>query len=100
MWVSRIIAGIGIGISTTAVPILQAETLPPRNRGALLVIQSGLINTGVAFPSWLSYSTLCINNPAQWRIPIAMQLLFSGLVLFACLFIPETPRWLCESRPA
>lgn len=96
MLVGRIVAGIGVGMSTVAVPILQTETLPPRNRGALLVIQSGLINSGVAIASWISFGTLFTNSSAQWRIPIAMQLLFSGIVLTACLFIPETPRWLAS----
>lgn len=94
MWAARIIAGVGMGMSTVAVPILQTETLPPRNRGALLVIQSGLINTGVAIASWLTFATLFANSSAQWRVPIAMQVFFSGLVMACCLFIPETPRWL------
>ena len=96
MFISRIIAGIGVGISTVAVPILQSETLPARNRGAMLVIQSGLINTGVALASWISFGCLFTDSSAQWRIPIAMQLVFSAIVLAACLFIPETPRWLAS----
>ena len=35
MSVARVIAGIGVGFSTVAVPILQSETLPSRNRGAV-----------------------------------------------------------------
>lgn len=45
---SRTFAGIGVGLSTVAVPILQSETLPAHNRGALLVVQSALIIIGVA----------------------------------------------------
>jgi MFS family permease len=33
MLVSRIIGGIGVGLSTVAVPILQSETLPAHHRG-------------------------------------------------------------------
>lgn len=29
----------------------------------------------------------------QWRLPVAIQIVFSGLVLVSTLFIPETPRW-------
>lgn len=35
MSVARVIAGVGVGFSTVAVPILQSETLPSRNRGAV-----------------------------------------------------------------
>ncbi|KAI6907914.1 general substrate transporter [Hortaea werneckii] len=94
MFVARIIAGIGVGLSTVSVPILQSETLPARNRGAMLVIQSALINAGVAIASWLTFATLFSNSSLQWRFPIAMQVFFSAIVLVLCFFIPETPRWL------
>ncbi|KAI7569177.1 general substrate transporter [Hortaea werneckii] len=94
MFVARIIAGIGVGLSTVSVPILQSETLPARNPGAMLVIQSALINAGVAIASWLTFATLFSNSSLQWRFPIAMQVFFSAIVLVLCFFIPETPRWL------
>jgi MFS family permease len=58
MFVSRIIGGVGVGLSTVAVPILQSETLPAHNRGSLLVVQSALIIIGVAVASWLCFATL------------------------------------------
>ncbi|KAG9955407.1 general substrate transporter, partial [Aureobasidium melanogenum] len=97
MCVARIIAGVGVGFSTVAVPILQSETLPSRNRGALLVVQSALIIIGVAIASWLCFATLYSNTSFQWRFPIACQMLFSGLVLCLTPFLPETPRWLAEN---
>ncbi|KAI7147506.1 general substrate transporter [Hortaea werneckii] len=96
MVASRIIAGVGVGLSTVAVPILQSETLPSRNRGALLVVQSALIIIGVAIASWLCFATLFTESSLQWRFPIACQMLFSGLVLLCCPFICETPRWLAK----
>ena len=96
MAVARVIAGVGVGFSTVAVPILQSETLPSHNRGALLVVQSALIIIGVAIASWLCFATLFANSSLQWRFPIACQILFSMLVLCCCPFLPETPRWLCK----
>lgn len=92
----RIIAGAGVGLSTVAVPILQSETLPSHNRGALLVVQSALIIIGVAIASWLCFATLYATSSLQWRFPIACQILFSMLVLCCCPFLPETPRWLAK----
>lgn len=89
-----IIAGMGVGFYTVAVPILQAETLPSHNRGALLVVQSGLIIIGVAVASWLCFATLFANSSSQWRFPIACQMIFSILVLSLSPFLCETPRWL------
>jgi MFS family permease len=72
MAVARVIAGVGVGLSTVAVPILQSETLPSHNRGALLVVQSALIIIGVAIASWLCFATLFSNTSFQWRFPIGM----------------------------
>lgn len=96
MFVARIIAGIGVGLSTVAVPILQSETLPARNRGALLVVQSALIIIGVVIASWLCFATLYADSSMQWRFPVACQCLFSAFVLCCCPFICETPRWLAK----
>ena len=96
MIAGRIIAGVGVGLSTVAVPILQSETMPSRNRGALFIVQSLLIIVGVAIASWLCFATLFANSSFQWRFPIACQILFSSLVLCLCPFICETPRWLAS----
>lgn len=96
MVVSRIIAGLGVGLSTVAVPILQAETLPSHNRGALLVIQSLLIIVGVALASWLCFATLSVQSSMQWRFPIACQVIFSLSILAGCPWLPESPRWLAK----
>jgi MFS family permease len=96
MMVARIIAGIGVGLSTVAVPILESETLPAHNRGALLVIQSALIIIGVAAASWICFATLFVESSGQWRIPIACQVIFSVGILVATPWLPESPRWLAK----
>lgn len=69
-FVARIIGGVGIGLSTVAVPILQSETLPARNRGALLVVQSSLIVVGISIASWICLGTLFAESSMQWRFPV------------------------------
>jgi len=96
MAVSRVIAGVGVGFSTVAVPVLQSETLPARNRGSLLVIQSALIIMGVALASWLCLATLFAKSSMQWRFPVACQILFSSIVVSLSIFLPESPRWLAK----
>ncbi|CAN8101245.1 unnamed protein product [Discula destructiva] len=93
---TRIITGVGVGLSTVAIPILQSETLPARNRGALLVVQSALIIIGVAVASWLCFATLHADSSMQWRFPVACQILFSLIVLAMCPWLVETPRWLAQ----
>ncbi|KAJ4344659.1 uncharacterized protein N0V89_012403 [Didymosphaeria variabile] len=96
MFVARIIGGIGVGFSTVAIPILQSETLPAHNRGALLVVQSALIIIGVALASWLCFACLYANSSLQWRFPVSCQILFSILVLSLSPWLCESPRWLAQ----
>jgi MFS family permease len=61
MFVSRILGGVGVGLSTVAVPILQSETLPAHNRGCsrlLALLCDALCRQlpAVALPS-------CVSNP-------------------------------------
>lgn len=65
MVAARIIAGIGVGFSTVAVPILQTETLPAHSRGSMLVVQSGLIIIGVCTASWLCFG--CLYAPGSMQ---------------------------------
>jgi MFS family permease len=96
MFFARITGGVGVGLSTVAVPILQSETLPAHKRGALLVVQSALIIIGVAVASWLCFATLYADSSLQWRFPVACQMLFSAIVLCLCPLLCETPRWLAQ----
>lgn len=70
MVASRIIAGLGVGLSTVAVPILESETLPAHKRGALLVCQTALLILGVAAASWICFATLSVQSSFQWRFPV------------------------------
>ncbi|OQO05943.1 hypothetical protein B0A48_10039 [Cryoendolithus antarcticus] len=73
MAVTRVVAGVGAGFSTSA-----------------------LIIIGVALASWLFFATLFANSSLQWRYPIACQMIFSSLVLCCGLFLCDTPRWLAQ----
>ena len=92
------LAGVGVGLSTVAVPILQSETLPARSRGAMLVIQAVVVLIGVSSASWLCFAFLYTEASLQLRLPVAIQIVFSGLVLVSTLFIPETHRWLASQN--
>jgi MFS family permease len=47
MIVGRIIAGLGTGMNTTAVPMWQSETAKPNHRGKLIVLQLVLVLFGM-----------------------------------------------------
>jgi len=44
--------------------------------------------------TFVPYGTSTIIGSNSWRIPVWVQMTFSGVVLIFCLLLPETPRWL------
>ena len=44
--------------------------------------------------TFVTYATRNIDGTNSWRIPIWLQMVFSGIVLAGAPFIPESPRWL------
>lgn len=50
--------------------------------------------TGSILASGVARGSTDLSGNDTWRVPLWIQLLFSGLVLIFCPFLPESPRWL------
>jgi hypothetical protein len=52
----------------------------------------------LAIPAaWITYGTelhYADNDARQWRIPLWLQMTFSGFIAASVFFLPESPRWL------
>lgn len=48
---------------------------------------------GVALAYWVDYGFSFVQNEAQFRFPLALQILFAIVTAFNLLFLPESPRW-------
>ncbi|CUA76557.1 Sugar transporter STL1 [Saccharomyces cerevisiae S288c] [Rhizoctonia solani] len=97
MIISRVISGIGLGIINSTVPVLQAEFSPKAARGFYVCIQLTVLNLGIMLAYWVDFvfSSHHSFSSAQWRIPLALQLVFIiPMFLISWLIIPESPRWL------
>lgn len=98
MIIARLICGVGLGIINSTVPVLQAEYSPKATRGLFVCIQLTVLNLGIMLAYWVDFGFSNSNKvlgSAQWRIPLALQLVFIIPLLILSLFIvPESPRWL------
>ncbi|EXF83405.1 hypothetical protein CFIO01_13262 [Colletotrichum fioriniae PJ7] len=95
MIAGRIVAGVGNGMNTIAIPIWQAETAAAHNRGKLIVLQLVTNIFGIVITNWMNYGfTYIPDSPISWRFPLAFQCFFA-IVTIALVFVsPESPRWL------
>ncbi|EEU38099.1 uncharacterized protein NECHADRAFT_48029 [Fusarium vanettenii 77-13-4] len=96
MIVGRIVAGLGIGMNSVAVPMWQSETCKAEHRGKLIALQLVLVIGGIALSNWMNLGfSYVADNHVSWRFPLAFQSVIAlvAIALVACM--PESPRWLC-----
>ncbi|KUJ10838.1 general substrate transporter [Mollisia scopiformis] len=92
--VGRVINGMGNGMTSSTCGMYQAESCRGPRRGKLSVIVVLHNVVFYCFASWLTLACSYINNSAQWRLPLALQLI-PCLAMFSLLpLLPESPRWL------
>ncbi|KAH7121407.1 MFS sugar transporter-like protein [Dactylonectria macrodidyma] len=91
---SRIIIGFGTGGSTVAGPVYLAETLPVQYRSWGLGLFYDFWYVGGLIAAGVTYGTARMESTWAWRLPSALQGLFSVMCIFLLPFTPESPRWL------
>ncbi|KAI0141686.1 putative sugar transporter [Xylariaceae sp. FL1272] len=93
-FVGRTLNGVGIGITSTMSPVWLGECAKSRMRGRLLVIGASANIATFALANWINYILAFHGGPLQWRLPLALQLVFPFVIFPALPFVPESPRWL------
>lgn len=93
MLLGRIIAGFGVGMLSTIVPVYQSEISPPHNRGKLACIEFSGNIIGYASSVWVDYFCGFIPSDLSWRLPLFMQCVMGGLLALGSLIIVESPRY-------
>ncbi|SNX86410.1 probable monosaccharide transporter [Melanopsichium pennsylvanicum] len=92
----RVVAGIGVGILSTIVPMYQSETAPRWIRGAVVSGYQWAITIGLLCASLATNGTKNRDNTSAWRIPIGIQFAFALVLCAFFLILPESPRWLVK----
>lgn len=90
----RVITGVGNGMNSSTIPMLQSECSPATNRGMLLTMQGTVTILGLVIAYWTGYGTSFHLSDFEWRFPLSFQALFALCLVFQALGLPETPRWL------
>ncbi|KAF5130255.1 Inositol transporter 1 [Metarhizium anisopliae] len=94
----RVILGLGVGLEGGTVPVYVAETVERRIRGNLVSLYQLMIALGEV----LGYAVAAIflKVPGNWRYILGSSLVFSTIMFFGMLFLPESPRYLMHKGKA
>ncbi|KAK9820324.1 hypothetical protein WJX72_008975 [[Myrmecia] bisecta] len=94
MLAGRVLAGLGIGLSSALVPLYISEVAPTEVRGALGSINQLVICIGIL-------AALVVNvliPAADWRNMFYLAGVPAILLALGMLTCPESPRWLATQR--
>ncbi|GJN40639.1 hypothetical protein PR202_gb29886 [Eleusine coracana subsp. coracana] len=94
MIIGRLLAGIGIGISSALVPLYISEISPTEIRGTLGSVNQLFICIGIL--AALVAGLPLAGNPAWWRTMFGIAVIPSILLAVGMAFSPESPRWLFQ----
>jgi len=97
---ARILIGFGTSASALSGPAYLAETLPFKWRAWGLGIFNDFYYVGGLIAAGITFGTSFMASTWAWRIPSAIQGVFSIMCIIILPFIPESPRWLVyQGRP-
>ncbi|KAF5661437.1 mfs sp major inositol transporter [Fusarium heterosporum] len=93
---SRVILGLGVGLEGGTVPVYVAETVQRKIRGNLV----SLYQFNIALGEVLGYAVgaMFLSVPGNWRYILGSSLVFSTIMFFGMLFLPESPRYLIQKN--
>ena len=89
--VGRIIVGIGIGLSSSTVPVYISEVAPPDARGWQVSLFQLAITVGILLAYLVDYA---FASTQGWRWMFGLAVVPAAIFGSAMIFLPESPRWL------
>ncbi|KUI68060.1 High-affinity glucose transporter [Cytospora mali] len=96
--VGRTIQGIGVGILSMTVPIIQTEIAAPHARGLMVGIEYTFLIAGYMLSCWVDYGFyFLLPDHMSWQGPFIIQIALAFILLVMSFFLPETPRWLAKN---
>ncbi|OCB89042.1 general substrate transporter [Sanghuangporus baumii] len=70
---------------------------PATKRGSNIMIEGSLITLGIMISYWIDFAFFFVSgSTAQWRVPIAFQIILALIMIVGIGFLPESPRWLVK----
>jgi MFS family permease len=90
----RFLLGFGVGIMAAAGPTYVVGITHPSHRGVVGGLYNVMWPVGALVASGAARGGLNHPGNTSSMIPVALQLMFPGLVTLCAFLLPESPRWL------
>lgn len=90
----RFFLGFGVSIISAAGPTYVIEFGHPAYRGVIGGLYNVMWPVGALVASGAARGGLNYAGNTSWMIPVALQVMFPGIVMFCAFLLPESPRWL------
>ena len=91
--VMRFVGGVGVGLSSIAVPAYISEIAPAKHRGRLVALYQFQLVFGILV-AFLSNYVLSEFAGLDWRWMLGVEALPALVFLLLVTGVPESPRWL------
>ncbi|KAJ6013859.1 sugar transporter [Penicillium herquei] len=101
LYAGLVLTGLGVGASSTIIPVYIAECSPALIRGRLVGIFEIMLQVALVFGFWVNYGVgqnIPRTTAAQWRFPVGVQLIPAGMLLACMSWMIESPRWLASKN--
>jgi major inositol transporter-like SP family MFS transporter len=93
MLAARFTLGLGLGITSTIVPVFLGEIAPTNIRGRLISTNTVMMSTGQMASTLVNAA---LGFTGSWQLMLACAVLPAVLLLIALFFITDTPTWYVE----
>mmetsp|Transcript_12740 Transcript_12740/g.33693 ORF Transcript_12740/g.33693 Transcript_12740/m.33693 type:complete len:485 (-) Transcript_12740:20-1474(-) len=94
----RVVLGLGVGLSSMAIPVYVAEASPAELRGRLVSCYNLFIVLGQA--AACGVNIVCgtyLGTSSRWRVSMGVAAAPAFLQLIGFVYLPESPRWLAQT---
>src|SRR5437868_8786949 len=91
--VGRVIVGLGIGLSSTTVPVYISEVSPARARGWQVSLFQLAITVGILAAYLVDYA---FAGSHGWRWMLGLGVVPGAILGVGMIYMPESPRWLAK----
>ena len=93
--VGRLIAGVGVGLTSSSGTAYIAETAPASQRGAMVGVYQNNICIAILLAAVVNWAVREWDR--GWQLALGLQLLMGVLVCIGLCLVPETPRFLARA---